>query len=336
MGRKAKYCIFHSLEGSGNQNRNNERCGVDNDGEVKVNKKGEVAKLTCPAFVIYGPVTKQQRKELSELQRMAAALSLRKEFTLRKIMEIHAKHNWDWSAANGFIKDLLLSYQVRSFTGSNLVVPTEDTISPTDPSDFLALTSTNGSISPPPILTLSTITNDEPNLSSACSVQLSHIVKVLGTQFSFWFLSNDLSNFNYLLECAARTNSIPHFQQAMRLLHANIKPTIWKDKETSIQWLSNVKYLDNVTSVADHIQSLIHNMECEHEQGHSIKELEYNTCCSPGSICCSFSVGRHNFSATITMQEKTLEAEVSVMCVCHGMEKITPNTFCFCKMMWIN
>lgn len=45
MGRKAKYCIFHSLEGSGNQNRNNERCGTDQDGEVKVNKKGEVAKV---------------------------------------------------------------------------------------------------------------------------------------------------------------------------------------------------------------------------------------------------------------------------------------------------
>ncbi len=71
-------------------------------------------KLTCPAFNAYGPVTKQQRKEISEIQHMAAALGLRKEFSLRKIMDIHAKNSWDWNAANAFVKDLLLSYQARS------------------------------------------------------------------------------------------------------------------------------------------------------------------------------------------------------------------------------
>ncbi len=41
MGRRAKYCIFHSLEGSGNQNRNNEQCGSE-IADKKVNKRGIV------------------------------------------------------------------------------------------------------------------------------------------------------------------------------------------------------------------------------------------------------------------------------------------------------
>lgn len=43
MGRKSKYCVFHSLEGSGNQLRNDEVCGdnvsEENDGKQRKKKK---------------------------------------------------------------------------------------------------------------------------------------------------------------------------------------------------------------------------------------------------------------------------------------------------------
>lgn len=44
MGRKSMYCVFHSLEGSGNQNRNGIQCGfVEGTNESK-----------CKAFQAYG------------------------------------------------------------------------------------------------------------------------------------------------------------------------------------------------------------------------------------------------------------------------------------------
>jgi len=330
MGRKAKYCIFHSLEGSGNQNRNNEHCGNIEPDET-ITKETQV--LSCQAFQAYGPVTKQQRKEIAELQRIASANGLRKEFTLRKIMDIHCKNNWDWTVANTFIRDILLSYQLRSITTPNFT--NEESIFKISPEFVQQMLPNPTDIGP--VLSINGPTPQETQaMAEMCHSQLTQIVKALGSNATLWNLNEDLLTFNYLLECGVRSVSVPHFQQALRVLHANIKPTIWKNKEHSLQWVSIIKQLDQVPAINDHIEKLIQSIDfCEAHEDEQ-REQEFHTCCSATSICCNVAPDRHHPSqCRFDVPSCTNDEDAScVVCVCTiTIQK--PNTYCFCKMMWV-
>jgi len=103
MGRKSKYCVFHSCEGSGTQLRSGEVCGdIAFLSQTKIPNR----LVLCKAFHHYGAATSQQIKEVKHIQKMAKAIGLQKRYTIRKIYRIHRQHNWNWEEAQNSILNI--------------------------------------------------------------------------------------------------------------------------------------------------------------------------------------------------------------------------------------
>jgi len=330
MGRKAKYCVFHSLEGSGNQNRNNEQCGLTEDVDTKTEGKPSEDQVTCKAFRAYGPVSKEQRKEISVIQKMASEAGLRKEFTLRKIIDIHGKNNWDWSYSNNYIKELLQSYPMRFNKISGESTEEKSEIVPFFQTEM------------GPVLTVSSnqvMSNNELHfLAETCKVQLTSVLKTMGEKSTLFGTNQDLLYLNFFLECAVTSCSIPHFQQALRLFHANMKPKLWKDKDAAIGWLIEVNNLTNVPGVLNHINQLPSMLDfcddCESDDCGG--EGQIDTCCSPGSACCNYMAERHQLALSmenVTALMESITVTQCVQCVCSAPTK---KSFCYCKLTWVN
>jgi hypothetical protein len=107
MGRKARYCAFHSMEGSGAQHRNSIICGVTLEDCLRDEDLCDKVHLLCPSFLQYGVSTPTQTKELKDIQERATKLGRRHDFTIRKLYHIHEQSEWNWKAANNKIRDSL-------------------------------------------------------------------------------------------------------------------------------------------------------------------------------------------------------------------------------------
>jgi len=112
MGRKSKYCCFHSLEGSGAQQRNGIVCGLMEDDCS--NMDDGVLDNLCPAFLNYHTATPQQTKELKDVQERATALGVRHEFTLRKLYHVHETSGWNWAVASQQILASLSQFETKT------------------------------------------------------------------------------------------------------------------------------------------------------------------------------------------------------------------------------
>jgi len=130
------------MEGSGNQNRNGIVCGVypsgyqTNQPNKRMKRDGyedvqevdpregngdnlsrkvrretrQDPKNVCPAFLAYGAVTTEQKRQIQELQAIASTFGLKEQYRLRKFFEIHKEKNWDWNLANSEIRTTIQSF----------------------------------------------------------------------------------------------------------------------------------------------------------------------------------------------------------------------------------
>jgi len=107
MGRTARYCCFHSLEGSGAQHRNSIICGLTLEDCLRDEEISDKVHLLCPSFLNYSVSTPSQTRELKEIQERATKLGRRHDYTIRKLYHIHENSGWNWNAANKKIRDSL-------------------------------------------------------------------------------------------------------------------------------------------------------------------------------------------------------------------------------------
>ncbi len=152
------------------------------------------------------------------------------------------------------------------------------------------------------------------HIAESYGSQLTNLLQSLSKKVTLWHLSDDLSSFNHLLECAVKAYSITHFQQVMRILHANIKPTVWRDQVASVEWLKRVNNLHHLQDLPGHIALLRQNINFEAEEEVTNSQQSETTTCSSGFCTCTSS--QENNSSQAANWDNLNGFALSFVCFC--------------------